>query len=328
MKPSVSLVALVAAAAALAKFLQGRAQGQGANCRLPRWPADREVQQWQHQGAREKCFCAYASHDPSSDEARDLLTRSCPLWPEWVSSNHGMSANLISHTPRSTILGNDVDGSILDWAVDLGNGFNQRCTTQQKGLCMPIGHHILSIPRNQFLLDCCSSGKPSLVDLAKTDAVELCLTLRDMIAGALKYVTDLERYHSCERVGEEPTDSNTCLAQCFHIRPDVQFAHLHTTAGVVSVRSGPVNSGLGPSYNASESSLASAAYGKYNACVCEPEEWGEESSGRGTCPQVKPIDSRYAFQAAYSLCRNLIGVVGGDPRICITCRKSAIMNRE
>ena len=116
--------------------------------------------------------------------------------------------------------------------------------------------------------------------------------------------------------------ANGCLAQCFHYRPDVYFAHLHTTGGAAAIRIGPVDSGLGPTYNKTEAADMHAAFGRYNVCVCEPASWSGAGAGRGSCPQAKPADKEYAEQAAFTLCRNIAGASGVDPRLCSTCDPS------
>ena len=93
--------------------------------------------------------------------------------------------------------------------------------------------------------------------------------LRDMIAGALERMSKpfLRTFRSCTEENQDPTASNACLAQCFHIHPDVEFLHLHTTAGVRNMRDGPGDSGLGPDTDPTQRIQA------YNLCVCEPTAW-------------------------------------------------------
>jgi len=143
-----------------------------------------------------------------------------------------------------------------------------------------------------------------------------------MIGGALLAVPGLHTYDSCRAEGTEPTAENGCLAQCFHISPDVFFLHLHTTAGVLRTRIGPANAGLGPAFNSSDEGDASFGYGRYNLCVCEPHSWAEPL-GRGSCPRARPADPLYVGQAAVSLCRNLAAVAGVDQRACDSCEAVA-----
>ena len=168
-----------------------------------------------------------------------------------------------------------------------------------------MGAHVLSIPRERYLRDCCGGGPESLVALlagaqpspggtvratlrasgAAEAATPLCSLLRDMISGALPLVPQLHDYDSCRDENAEPVARNKCLAQCFHIVPDVYFLHLHTTAGVARIRTGPVDSGVGPSVNGSNARDAAAQYGRYNVCVCEPPGWAVPD-GRGSCPRA------------------------------------------
>ena len=92
-----------------------------------------------------------------------------------------------------------------------------------------------------------------------------------MIIGGLRAVGDVD-VPSRASTGKEPTKSNNCLAQCFHVSPDVFYAHLHTTVSVAAIREAPVDSGLGPAYNASESDRRDKGY--YNVCACEPSDAG------------------------------------------------------
>lgn len=137
----------------------------------------------------------------------------------------------------------------------------------------------------------------------------------------------LETYESCNREGEEPTSRNGCLAQCFHIAPDVFFLHLHTTAGVQDVRHDLEDSGLGPAFNASEAGEARLGYGRYNVCACEPREWGDRR-GRGSCPVSRPSDPEYVAEAVVSLCRNLAGVMEIEPSICRECRRPNLFDES
>lgn len=285
-------------------------------CAIHNWRTDYAAA-YDASAARERCFCAYAEltsrrHSRERTTPRQLqsLTRACPSWPRYVSSDGGASPNLLSHTPRATILGSAA-GSIADWAVDLGGGYDASCVAP----CKPVGAHLLSIPRRAYLRDCCTSGALSLAYL---DARELCPLLNDMVAGALAQMPQPQRLRSCNMVGEEPTLANGCLSQCFHIKPDVLYVHLHTTAGVFAIRSGPGNAGLGPGFNASEAADAHSAYGgRYNVCACEPAEWA--GARRGSCPTVEPASEAYAAQAARSLCENLMGVVGRERSLCDVC---------
>jgi hypothetical protein len=219
---------------------------------------------------------------------------------------------------------------VRDWAVDLGSGFDAECDRTRSAECAAVGAHILSIPRTRYIADCCAAptglhrllrrgvGGAALA-AALVDVSELCLLLRDLIGGALRRVPDLHRYRSCAREGEEPTADTGCIAQCFHIVPDVNFLHLHTTAGALRIRSDVIDSGLGPAYNSSEAHDARRGYGRYNLCACEPADWAADRRGRGHCPLAQPAEAAYVHEAAVSLCRNLAGVADADSTLCDKC---------
>ena len=112
-------------------------------------------------------------------------------------------------------------------------------------------------------------------------------------------------------VVEEPS-----VCRCFHVVPDVYYLHLHTTVGVADIREEPVDSGLGPAYNASEADNAARGYGYYNLCACEADDF---PTGRGNCPAVAPADPSYPAAAAAALCRNLAAAAGVDASGCDFC---------
>ena len=90
-----------------------------------------------------------------------------------------------------------------------------------------------------------------------------------MIAGALHRIdtATLQTFSNCMKENEDPIAVNSCLAQCFHIHPDVNYLHMHTTAGVERMRDGPGDSGLGPDTDRASHPWA------YNVCACEPTSW-------------------------------------------------------
>lgn len=262
-------------------------------------------------GARERCFCAYGQTD---------LTE-CPSWRDWVSTD-GIHPDRLLRTDEAVVIagsqGNSTAGRyqyVRDWAVDLGSGYDKECNSAIAPRCESDGAHVLSIPRNRYIRDCCSSTDNSLASLLRPRSVP-CALLKDLVGGPLHRIDHLGKYPSCKHQGQEPTLKNGCLAQCFHIVPDVWFLHLHTTAGVKRVRAED-NAGLGPAYNAS----AAAGKGKYNVCVCEPRAW-DDGRGRGSCPSVRPSHPQYVAQAAVSLCQNLAGASGVDPAVCLACDSS------
>jgi hypothetical protein len=294
----------------------------GSSCSLAGWEVS-ALAEWPRHGERERCFCAYA----------DLhhLSAECPRWRKWASAD-GLTPNRVWHHGTATILGsrhgdNATSGRyafVNDWATDLGSGFGAECRRDRAPDCVAVGAHVLSLPRGRYLRDCCDGGPTSLASLLPARAAdggkELCGLLRDMVHGALLAVPRLEQYESCRAENTEPTARNRCLAQCFHVQPDVFFLHLHTTAGVLRTRIGPTNSGLGPAFNASGADDASVGFGRYNLCVCEPREWARSPLGRGSCPDARPAGPEYVGQSAVSLCRNLAAVAGADQRACEVCR--------
>lgn len=300
-------------------------------CSLPDWPS--VPTQWELGGARERCFCAYALFGHGSA----MLARLCPSWRDWVSTDGVGVTRLRPHGAAMVIGAQRGNGSmgryafVRDWAVDLGSGFDTECDRTRSAECVAIGAHVLSIPRTRYIADCCASptglhrllrsgvGGATALAAALVDVSELCLLLRDLIAGALQLVPDLSSYRSCKLEGEEPTADARCLAQCFHIVPDVNFLHLHTTAGALRIRSDVIDSGLGPSYNASEAHDVRRGLGRYNLCACEPAEWAADGRGRGHCPVAQPSEAPYVLEAAVSLCRNMAGVAGMDASLCDKC---------
>ena len=136
-----------------------------------------------------------------------------------------------------------------------------------------------------------------------------------MVGGALAQIQpdELASYDSCRAEDEEPALPGRCLAQCFHIVPDVYMAHLHTTAAAARQRNGPVNSGLGPQFNASQAADA-PLHGRYNACACEPSSWADVTPGRGHCPAERPADAGYPAAAAERSAATSPASLGCPPR--------------
>lgn len=236
-------------------------------CHLPSWPSTAEVATWPFKGLRERCFCAYAAHTLDYR----LLDAGCPSWRHWVSTDR-VTPNRVSHHDRATVLAGVAGNAsasryafVGDWAVDLGSGYGEDCNRGHSAECLAIGAHVLSVPRQRYLRQCCVEGQASLGSLLRSDPRELCGTLFDLIEGVrlsspsssgtqqcaahfsprsfptprmqgLSRVPELEIYDSCRQEGQEPTVDNGCLAQCFHIVPDVFFLHLHTTAGVRGIQ--------------------------------------------------------------------------------------------
>uniref|UniRef100_A0A7S0L4K3 Uncharacterized protein n=1 Tax=Coccolithus braarudii TaxID=221442 RepID=A0A7S0L4K3_9EUKA len=299
-------------------------------CELPGWPDPSTIASLPRSGAAERCFCAYAQL--GSMRMRDF-SKQCPLWPHFVSTD-GAHPNRVSHHRSVAVLGK-VEGNasagrygyVGDWATDIGSGFGAECNTTLSPECSPIGAHVLAIPRRRYLRDCCHDEHHSLAAMLRAaEVTELCSLLAEMLEASLAKVAQLEQYRSCSEQDEDPTEQTKCLAQCFHIVPDVYYAHLHTTAGVLRIRDGPLNAGLGPNYNASDANNPSNAFGRYNLCACEPTSWAIEAPGRGSCPRVTPSDAAYVRQAAIALCRNLAGIAGVPPARCAQC-EMAIPNR-
>jgi len=201
---------------------------------------------------------------------------------------------------------------MTDWALDLGSGFGADCDVARSPGCESVGAHALSIPRNGYASQCCDAEDPnSFASWLTSRPQELASTLEDMIVGGLRAVGDVD-VPSCAATGREPTKANNCLAQCFHVSPDVFYAHLHTTVSVAAIREAPVDSGLGPAYNASESDRRDQGY--YNVCACEPEDW---PGRRGNCPAVAPADRSYPRLAAMALCLNLAAAAGVGGSACV-----------
>lgn len=252
------------------------------------------------------------------------LEHLCPSWSEHVSTD-GATPNRINQYNSATIMGvqrsnatNSKYGCMKDWSLDLGSGYDEDCNVTMDPTCTAEGAHILSIPRNTYLEDCCSRRNRSLAAMVQGgDVLGACNLLHDMIAGALPQIPRLESYQSCSSENQDPVAANQCLAQCFHIRPDVFYLHLHSTAGVKSMRDGPIDSGLGPNYNQTEKDDPTIGHGRYNLCVCEPAAWSD--ANRGHCPAAAPASADYPVQATESACMNIAGLVGADPGICHGC---------
>ena len=224
---------LVSVVATFASIVLPRAQREG-ECPLPDWPAVATVAAWPFLGARERCFCAYSTQ---SLDVRDSLTAACPTWRDWVTTD-GETPNRVSHHgAHATVLGG-TDGNVSssryafvgDWAVDLGSGYGAECDRARTADCMAIGAHVLTVPRDRYLHDCCGKHS-SLGALLLSEPRAVCSLLRGLVAGGLSRVPQLQKYESCRHQGQEPTAESGCLAQCFHIIPDVFYLHLHTTAG-------------------------------------------------------------------------------------------------
>ena len=294
--------------AALVVLHAAAASPAADECSLRNWPGVQPS--WRHGGASELCFCAYAGGAE--------LNAACPRWRDYVSAD-GVHADKLSTHGRATVQGKRAGnattgkyGSMTDWALDLGSGFGSDCDVARSPGCDSVGAHALSIPRNGYASQCCDANDDnSFASWLTTRPGELTSTLQDMIEGGLRAVGDVD-VPSCAATGKEPTKSNNCLAQCFHVTPDVFYAHLHTTVSVAAIREAPVDSGLGPAYNASESDRRDKGY--YNVCACEPEDW---PGRRGNCPAVAPADRSYPRLAAMALCLNLAAAAGVGGSACV-----------
>ena len=279
------------------------------DCALPGWPGVQP--DWRHGGASETCFCAYAGAAPLDD--------ACPTWLDYVSTDGATPDKLTTHGAaevQGRLAGNVTTGrygSMSDWAVDLGSGYEEDCDATLSPGCASTGAHSLSIPRNEYASQCCDTSDPlSLASWLPDRASTLCNLLRDLVAGGLRAIgPDYRSKPSCNATNEEPTVANGCLAQCFHVTPDVWYAHLHTTVSVKAMKDGPIDSALGPAWNQSEGDN-----GYYNVCACEPSSW---PNGRGNCPAAAPADQAYPAQASEALCRNIAAAAGVDPAPCDAC---------
>jgi hypothetical protein len=303
------------------------AAAAAAACTVPGWPDNSVVNQWRFQGAREKCFCSYSEFD-GHDVA--TLDGDCPSWRSFVSTDNA-TANKITQVSAATSLGTKLSnitetrfGSIMDWAIDFGAGFNEDCNTTLTPNCQSVGSHVLSIPNGKYYQDCCTidGTTPSLAASLEAGDEQVCKLLADMLQGGIENVIGLDEYDSCRRENQDPTNQEMCLAQCFHFRPDVNWVHLHTTSGVGAMRDGPVDSGLGLGYNETEKDDASSAFGRYNVCACEPVSWGSgdtTTSTRGHCSALKPHENGYVKEATRALCLNVAGAAGVDAGVCEKC---------
>ena len=294
-----------------------------AVCVVPGWPPRGRGRSRPTPSRAALCFCAYAQHSQRGD-----IPGLCPQWTQFVSTD-GISADKLLQHGAATVLGKvggnatmERYGSVVDWAVDLGSGPGRDCDRTAAPACAAAGLHLLSIPRFRFVADCCGNEQSLAALLQRGHSAAVLELLHDMIEGALVRARDYSKavagggaWRSCDRPGEEPTRANGCMAQCFHITPDVAYLHLHTTAGAKAVRIGPWDSGLGPAVNSSESGVRSRGNGRYNVCVCEPSEW--QAVGRGHCPSELPGESsRYLLQATRSLCLNIAGAAQLAPSVC------------
>jgi hypothetical protein len=307
---------------------------QQNQCNVSGWPAAAVVANMRFSGARERCFCGYAELSPTSPDYQSLSSL-CPTWKKYVSTDM-LTANKVSGAGTTvTVLGTSTNnvttqkyGQMTDWSVDFGSGFGSDCNTTSTPGCIPEGSHVLSIPKGKYYKDCCTMDSAGTSSLAAEleygkDPQVVCNVLRDLLSGGLAQVqnSDLHDVDSCREENQDPLASNSdsnsnsggCLAQCFHYRPDVNWVHLHTTSSVKAMRDGPIDSGLGLGYNATEIDDSAAAFGRYNVCACEPSSWGPK---RGNCPNAKPFEADYLKDATMSLCKNLAGVSGVDPAKC------------
>ena len=90
---------------------------------------------------------------------------------------------------------------MTDWSIDFGSGFGSDCNRTLSPECVTVGSHMLSIPRQQYISDCCSTTAPdSLVSLLRKKDITACQSLREMIAGPLSQVKELNSYPSCATV--------------------------------------------------------------------------------------------------------------------------------
>ena len=214
-----------------------------ATCTVPGWPDNATVNSWPYSGAREKCFCAYATMPPGSSGTS--LDAACPSWKSYVSTDNITPGRVKVFGQAATVLGVPAAnatpshfGSMSDWSVDLGSGLSYDCNTTLSPGCVAVGAHVLSIPRRRYFSDCCgavdrpAAGASSLARLLQDDPSAACSTLSDMLRGGLAGVPGklLQSLDSCRSENQDPVDQGGpgCLAQCFHFRPDVNWVHVCT----------------------------------------------------------------------------------------------------
>ena len=251
-------------------------------CALAGWPAPSVVAAWRYGGASEKCFCAYAQSKSAAD-IEPLCPRWAKYVTLDGGVTAGKLADVGSATIQGQLASNATSqryGSMTDWSADLGSGLGNDCNTTLDAGCESQGVHLLSIPRARYVSDCCTGAKTSLVAMLRGgEAAAVKTILHDMISGALQRggiaplvvaggvrgggseeaaavarqmkgesaaaaAAAVNGVRSCNAENEDPVMANGgCLAQCFHIVPDVNYLHLHTTTNVKIMRDGPIDSG-------------------------------------------------------------------------------------
>eukprot|EP00930_Biecheleria_cincta_P070800 TRINITY_DN58403_c0_g1_i1.p1 TRINITY_DN58403_c0_g1~~TRINITY_DN58403_c0_g1_i1.p1 ORF type:complete len:312 (+),score=36.00 TRINITY_DN58403_c0_g1_i1:90-1025(+) len=260
----------------------------------------------------ERCFAAYVEYSRTKNLA-DLDTK-CPIWREWISTD-GNTPDKIHASNAAVILGHrhgnattGRSGTIADIGIDVGSGWSNSRVTGG----LSTGVHILSIPVAMYV-DCCSADDRSLAHaISQRKTTEVCSLLRDSIKGGLMYA---ENYTQLDQATSE--HDFQAFSQCYHRSVDVNYLHLHTTAGVRNMREVANELNDGRWFGETQLSLAPSTY---NACVCEPSG---RPGGRGHCPTAQPRDAEYLVQATESLCRNVGGSGGVDlasiDAVCGSC---------
>lgn len=256
-----------------------------------------------------RCFSAYVDYSRTNSLAH--LQTECPDWRIWISTD-GITPDKIHTSGAAIVLGHASDnaatglsGSIADIGIDIGGGW----WSSKVAGGMSTGVHILSIPVTMYV-DCCSADDRSLARaIANRKTTEVCSLLRDSIKGGLVHA---EKYAQLNQAASE--NDFQAFSQCYHHSVDVNYLHLHTTAGVSGMRdsaNGLNQLSLTPSIN--------------NACVCEPSG---RPGGRGHCPTAQPRDQEYLVQATQSLCRNVGGSGSIDQAsidaVCGSCGALAV----
>lgn len=256
------------------------------------------------------CFAAYAGY--AEDHDLDSMEARCPGWKYWVSTD-GVNVDKIHAAGAAVVLGQlggnattGIAGSIPDWGVDLGGGFNNVSVSGGKF----VGAHVLSIPApGHGVINCCGPGDASVASwIAAERTTEVCKLLHDSISGGLAHVGEYKNLPQATAVDDELTRH---FSQCFHKAPDVKYLHMHTTAGVTT--NDTAGQGLVPYW--------------YNACVCQPPQAGEGSAWPGSCPTAQPSEPDYLPQATTSLCLN-VAAASAMPedvarKVCNACRRAA-----
>lgn len=259
-----------------------------------------------------RCFSAYVDYSRTNNLAD--LENKCPGWREWISTD-GNTPDKIHTSNTALVLGHrhgnattGLSGTIADIGIDVGGGWS----SSRVAGGLSTGVHILSIPVTMYV-DCCSNDARSLARaISQRKTTEVCSLLRDSIKGGLIHA---ENYTQLDQATSEYDVK--AFSQCYHHTVDVNYLHLHTTAGVKKMREGAYELNDGKRLGEMQLSLTPSTY---NACVCEP--YGRPG-GRGHCPTAQPRDPEYLVQATQSLCRNVGGSGGIDlasiDAVCGSC---------